>query len=347
MACLAALRDGGAAARLGHPGGRRDGRRGAASAGPTRSSTPRPGAPSSASCPQPVGDVLVLTAGTSDGAGRRRGRRDAGRPAASAAAGWTTSGWPACTACSPSRPTSPTADAVVVVAGMDGALPSVVAGLTDRLVVAVPTSVGYGAAFEGLAALLTMLTACAPGRAGGQHRQRVRRGRAPPAARSSTIGSAVADGVGQQLVHRAGPEPARVDLDPVEAGHGREQLGAARPGRPPAPRRPPPGRCRRPGRAPAGRAPAARPRPAPRAARPRPARPGPGPRPIPARRRRSGWPGRRRPACRPAAGPTAGRPRGRRPWSSRRGPAAPTPRARRRPGCRAGSRPAGRRRWCR
>jgi pyridinium-3,5-biscarboxylic acid mononucleotide synthase len=55
------------------------------------------------------------------------------------------------------------ADVVVVVAGMDGALPSVVAGLTDRLVVAVPTSVGYGAAFEGLAALLTMLTACAPG----------------------------------------------------------------------------------------------------------------------------------------------------------------------------------------
>jgi pyridinium-3,5-biscarboxylic acid mononucleotide synthase len=55
------------------------------------------------------------------------------------------------------------ADCLVVVAGMDGALPSVVAGLTDRLVVAVPTSVGYGAAFEGLAALLTMLTACAPG----------------------------------------------------------------------------------------------------------------------------------------------------------------------------------------
>jgi NCAIR mutase (PurE)-related protein len=55
------------------------------------------------------------------------------------------------------------AAAVVVVAGMDGALPSVVAGLTDRLVVAVPTSVGYGAAFEGLAPLLTMLNACAPG----------------------------------------------------------------------------------------------------------------------------------------------------------------------------------------
>ncbi len=52
---------------------------------------------------------------------------------------------------------------VVVVAGMDGALPGVVAGLVRAPVVAVPTSVGYGAAFEGLAALLTMLNACAPG----------------------------------------------------------------------------------------------------------------------------------------------------------------------------------------
>ena len=52
---------------------------------------------------------------------------------------------------------------VVVAAGMDGALPSVVAGLVSAPVVAVPTSVGYGAAFEGLAALLTMLNACAPG----------------------------------------------------------------------------------------------------------------------------------------------------------------------------------------
>ena len=55
------------------------------------------------------------------------------------------------------------ASAVVVVAGMDGALPSVVAGLVKAPVVAVPTSVGYGAAFEGLAALLAMLNACAPG----------------------------------------------------------------------------------------------------------------------------------------------------------------------------------------
>ena len=56
-----------------------------------------------------------------------------------------------------------TARAVIVVAGMEGALPSVVAGLVRAPVIAVPTSVGYGAAFEGLAALLGMLNACAPG----------------------------------------------------------------------------------------------------------------------------------------------------------------------------------------
>jgi NCAIR mutase (PurE)-related protein len=53
------------------------------------------------------------------------------------------------------------ADAIVVVAGMDGALPSVVGGLVDCPVIAVPTSVGYGAAFAGLAPLLTMLNSCA------------------------------------------------------------------------------------------------------------------------------------------------------------------------------------------
>ena len=55
------------------------------------------------------------------------------------------------------------ADVAVVVAGMDGALPTVVAGLVPCPVVAVPTSVGYGASFEGIGPLLTMLTACAPG----------------------------------------------------------------------------------------------------------------------------------------------------------------------------------------
>jgi pyridinium-3,5-biscarboxylic acid mononucleotide synthase len=112
--------------------------------------------------PSRVGRVLVLTAGTSDGA-----------VAAEVAATLAASGV-GCTRVDDVgvagvhrvlavAPDIARADVVVVVAGMDGALPSVVAGLTDRLVVAVPTSVGYGAAFEGLAALLTMLTACAPG----------------------------------------------------------------------------------------------------------------------------------------------------------------------------------------
>lgn len=52
---------------------------------------------------------------------------------------------------------------LVVVAGMEGALPSVVAGLVDKPVIAVPTSVGYGASFGGITALLGMLNSCAPG----------------------------------------------------------------------------------------------------------------------------------------------------------------------------------------
>jgi NCAIR mutase (PurE)-related protein len=55
------------------------------------------------------------------------------------------------------------ADVVIVAAGMEGALPSVVAGLVDVPVVAVPTSIGYGASFQGLAALLAMLNSCASG----------------------------------------------------------------------------------------------------------------------------------------------------------------------------------------
>ncbi|SFL84538.1 nickel pincer cofactor biosynthesis protein LarB [Geodermatophilus ruber] len=112
--------------------------------------------------PDPVGTVLVLTAGTSDG------------PVAAEVAATLAACGVGCRRVDDVgvagvhrvlavAPDLAAADAVVVVAGMDGALPSVVAGLTDRLVVAVPTSVGYGAAFDGLAALLTMLTACAPG----------------------------------------------------------------------------------------------------------------------------------------------------------------------------------------
>jgi NCAIR mutase (PurE)-related protein len=52
------------------------------------------------------------------------------------------------------------ADVIIVAAGMDGALPSVVGGLVDCPVIAVPTSIGYGAAFQGVAPLLTMLNAC-------------------------------------------------------------------------------------------------------------------------------------------------------------------------------------------
>ncbi|MBC7320502.1 nickel pincer cofactor biosynthesis protein LarB [bacterium] len=55
------------------------------------------------------------------------------------------------------------AKVLIVVAGMEGALPSVVAGLVNKPVIAVPTSVGYGASFKGLSALLTMLNSCVPG----------------------------------------------------------------------------------------------------------------------------------------------------------------------------------------
>jgi NCAIR mutase (PurE)-related protein len=55
------------------------------------------------------------------------------------------------------------ADVIIVVAGMEGALPSVVSGLVAAPVIAVPTSVGYGASFDGLAALLAMLNSCSPG----------------------------------------------------------------------------------------------------------------------------------------------------------------------------------------
>ncbi len=54
-------------------------------------------------------------------------------------------------------------DVIVAVAGMEGALPTVLAGLAAQPIVAVPTSVGYGTAFDGQTALLSMMTSCAPG----------------------------------------------------------------------------------------------------------------------------------------------------------------------------------------
>src|SRR5207253_7855373 len=61
------------------------------------------------------------------------------------------------------RPDFESARVIVVVAGMEGALPSVVGGMVSVPVIAVPTSIGYGASFDGLAALLAMLNSCAPG----------------------------------------------------------------------------------------------------------------------------------------------------------------------------------------
>lgn len=55
------------------------------------------------------------------------------------------------------------ANVIIVIAGMEGALASVIGGLTSKPIIAVPTSVGYGASFRGLSALLTMLNCCAPG----------------------------------------------------------------------------------------------------------------------------------------------------------------------------------------
>ncbi|MFA4906471.1 MAG: AIR carboxylase family protein, partial [Candidatus Margulisiibacteriota bacterium] len=52
---------------------------------------------------------------------------------------------------------------IIVIAGMEGALPSVIGGLIDKPIIAVPTSIGYGASFKGLSALLTMMNSCAPG----------------------------------------------------------------------------------------------------------------------------------------------------------------------------------------
>jgi NCAIR mutase (PurE)-related protein len=161
VACLAALRDGGSALAWAT-------RVDDATAAAVLERWPDAVVDAEARCvfvgplPPAVGQVLVLTAGTSDGA-------VAAEVAATLAASGVgcrrvddvgVAGVHRVLAVAPELAT---ADVVVVVAGMDGALPSVVAGLTDRLVVAVPTSVGYGAAFEGLAALLTMLTACAPG----------------------------------------------------------------------------------------------------------------------------------------------------------------------------------------
>jgi hypothetical protein len=112
--------------------------------------------------PEPAGSVVVVSAGTADGA-----------VAAEAAA--TATAFGAGVTCVTDvgvaglhrllavRERLAEADCLVVVAGMEGALPSAVGGLVGVPLVAVPTSVGYGASLGGLAALLGMLNSCAPG----------------------------------------------------------------------------------------------------------------------------------------------------------------------------------------
>ena len=112
--------------------------------------------------PQPRGSVLVVSAGTSDE-----------RVAAEAAFVTRAFGAGVRRVCDvgvagihrllAERDSLADADCLIVVAGMEGALPSVVGGLVGTPMVAVPTSVGYGASFGGVAALLAMLNSCAPG----------------------------------------------------------------------------------------------------------------------------------------------------------------------------------------
>jgi NCAIR mutase (PurE)-related protein len=112
--------------------------------------------------PPPTGDVLVLTAGTSDLPVAEEAELTASvlGAAVELVADVGVAGLHRVAAL---RERIERADAVVVVAGMEGALASVVGGLSTCPVIACPTSVGYGASFGGLAALLGMLSSCTPG----------------------------------------------------------------------------------------------------------------------------------------------------------------------------------------
>ncbi|HEY6746373.1 MAG TPA: nickel pincer cofactor biosynthesis protein LarB [Mycobacteriales bacterium] len=112
--------------------------------------------------PETRGTVCVVAAGTSDGAVAAEAAFTA-RVSGAAVSRVTDVGVAGIHRLLAARETLDAADCLVVVAGMDGALPSAVGGLTGVPLVAVPTSVGYGASFGGVAALLTMLNSCAPG----------------------------------------------------------------------------------------------------------------------------------------------------------------------------------------
>ncbi len=112
--------------------------------------------------PEPQGTVAVIAAGTSDAPVAAEAALSV-RVHGSAAVRIDDVGVAGLHRILEARASFSEADCLIVVAGMEGALPSVVGGLVGVPLVAVPTSVGYGAAFEGLAALLGMLNSCAPG----------------------------------------------------------------------------------------------------------------------------------------------------------------------------------------
>src|SRR5512135_2392847 len=112
--------------------------------------------------PEPQGRIAVITAGTSDASVAAEAALTA-RAFGAAVVRISDVGVAGLHRLLAAQPTLDSAHCLVVVAGMEGALPSVVGGLVGTPVVAVPTSVGYGAAFGGVAALLGMLTSCAPG----------------------------------------------------------------------------------------------------------------------------------------------------------------------------------------
>lgn len=112
--------------------------------------------------PQPEGLVLVVSAGTSDLPVAEEARVTAEAMGARVETIFDV-GVAGLHRLLAHSPRLQSANVLVVVAGMEGALPSVVSGLTDVPVIAVPTSIGYGANFLGLAPLLTMLNSCASG----------------------------------------------------------------------------------------------------------------------------------------------------------------------------------------
>ena len=114
-------------------------------------------------CPSglPLGRVVVVTAGTSDRPVAEEALETLQVDAVQDTIFWSMSASPVPIACPNNCTVMEGAMAVVVVAGMEGALPSIVGGWVDCPVVAVPTSVGYGASLGGIAALLGMLNSCA------------------------------------------------------------------------------------------------------------------------------------------------------------------------------------------